>query len=128
MKKIVLVLLLFFVACSNSEDAREPHITTISSLQAQELIALGDVLILDVRTAAEFAEGHIYSAILLPYDVVGTYSPEILTDKTQTILVYCRAGRRSLIAAEKLQELGFAVIYNLDGGLNSWCGPLEMLR
>lgn len=80
-------------------------------------------VILDVRTAQEFASGHIPGAVLLPNETIGTEDIPLLPDKDQLILVYCRSGNRSKQAAEKLAQLGYTNIVEF-GGINSWTGEI----
>ena len=80
-------------------------------------------IILDVRTQEEYDEGHIPGAILIPYTQIAEKAEEVLTDKDQLILVYCRSGRRSKIAAEALVELGYTNIKEF-GGIIDW--PYEV--
>ena len=82
-------------------------------------------VILDVRTAEEYAAGHIPGAINIPNESIGTSAPPALPDKDQLILVYCRSGRRSKIAAEALVELGYTNIREF-GGIIDW--PYEVER
>lgn len=98
-----------------------------------ELIADSSVVILDVRTAAEFAEGHIQGAILidqgqsdfvekakavLPIDKGGVRDVDNIAEGTR-IAIYCRSGRRSANAAGKLGEVGYKCV-NLKGGIIAW--------
>lgn len=76
-------------------------------------------IILDVRTEEEFAEGHIENAILIPDYEITTKAQEVLKDKTQLILVYCRSGRRSKLAAEALVNLGYTNVKEF-GGIIDW--------
>ncbi|PSV24540.1 rhodanese-like domain-containing protein [Photobacterium kishitanii] len=71
-------------------------------------------VIIDVRTSAEFAAGHLNSAINIPYQQIATIVTRY-QDKTQPILLYCKSGRRAEIAATTLEKLGYTAIYN---GLN----------
>ena len=80
-------------------------------------------VILDVRTAQEFASGHIPGAVLLPNETIGTEDIPLLPDQDQLILVYCRSGNRSKQAAEKLAQLGYTNIVEF-GGINSWTGEI----
>ncbi|MBS5573113.1 MAG: rhodanese-like domain-containing protein [Clostridiales bacterium] len=80
-------------------------------------------IILDVRTEAEFASGHIPGAILIPNETIGTEEILQLPDKDQLILVYCRSGNRSRQAADKLARLGYTNIVEF-GGINSWPGEI----
>jgi phage shock protein E len=77
------------------------------------------VLLIDVRTADEFAAGHIAGSKLLPYDEIIARTSELPKDPKTPIIVYCRSGRRSAIAAETLSGLGFTEIYDL-GGIQDW--------
>ena len=81
-------------------------------------------IILDARRPDEFAEGHIPGAINVPNEEIGTTEPPELPDKSQLILVYCRSGRRSKEASEKLVKLGYTNIVEFGGILN-WKGEIE---
>ena len=76
-------------------------------------------VILDVREQDEYAAGHIPGAILIPYTQIDEKANDTLPDKDQLILVYCRSGRRSKIAAEALVELGYTNIKEF-GGIIDW--------
>ncbi len=78
-----------------------------------------DYVVLDVRTEEEFAEGHIENAVLLPDYEIEVKAETVLTDKEQLILVYCRSGRRSKIASEKLVSLGYTNVKEF-GGIIDW--------
>lgn len=83
-----------------------------------------DYIILDVRRPDEYAEGHIPGAINVPNEEIGTAEIVELPDKAQLILVYCRSGRRSKEAAEKLVKLGYTNIVEF-GGILDWKGEIE---
>jgi phage shock protein E len=70
-------------------------------------------LIIDVRTEAEWDAGHIEGAVLIPYESIGARIGEIAKDKSRRIYVYCRSGRRSKIAKESLEKLGYRDVVNL---------------
>ena len=78
-----------------------------------------DYITLDARTAEEYAEGHIAGALLIPYDEISARAGDELPDKEKLILVYCRSGRRSKIAAETLAELGYTNVKEF-GGIINW--------
>ena len=85
-----------------------------------ELITNPDVILLDVRTADEYAEGHIEGAILIDQkqsDFMEKAKDTLPIDKT--IAVYCRSGRRSANAADKLADIGYKCV-NLKGGILAW--------
>ena len=97
---------------------------TISPSTAMEMMTQSkDIIILDVRTEEEFNEGYIENAILLPYTDIPFQAKKVLPDKEATILIYCRSGRRSAIAAKNLVELGYTNIYDF-GGIIDWPGEI----
>lgn len=81
-------------------------------------------IILDVRRPDEYAEGHIPGAINVPNETIGTAEIPELPDKSQLILVYCRSGRRSKEASEKLVKLGYTNVVEF-GGILDWKGEIE---
>lgn len=81
-------------------------------------------IILDVRTQEEYDEGHIPGAIQISHEEIEARAEQVLTDKDQLILVYCRSGRRSKIAAEALAELGYTNIREF-GGIIDWPYEIE---
>ena len=83
-----------------------------------------DYIILDVRRPDEFAEGHIPGAINVPNEEIGTAEIAELPNKSQLILVYCRSGRRSKEASEKLVKLGYTNIVEF-GGILDYKGEIE---
>ena len=103
-------------------DAQTSEYRRISAVKAQEMMS-EDVIILDVRTQAEFNEGHIPNAILLPYNDIIDKAKTILPDMDQIILVYCRSGRRSELAAKDLIDMGFTSVYDF-GGIIDWTGDV----
>jgi rhodanese-related sulfurtransferase len=110
-----------------SETAAKPSEETavavagqlISVADAKALIGTAGVTLLDVRTQEEYDEAHIDGAVLLPYDSITPSSVGLPADKNATVIVYCRSGRRSAIAAETLIGLGYTKVYDL-GGIQSW--------
>ena len=70
-------------------------------------------LIIDVRTEAEWNRGHLKGAILIPYDHIGEKIQPAVKDKSQRIYLYCRTGRRSQIAKETLNKMGYKDVVNL---------------
>ncbi|WP_241154289.1 rhodanese-like domain-containing protein [Staphylospora marina] len=102
----------------------------VRELEAKELSARfeqldGDFsLLVDVRTEEEFAEGHIPGAILIPHDQMERRWEEVAAYRDEPVLLICRSGRRSLMAAEVLAGRGFAKVYNLKGGMLEWTGPV----
>ncbi len=82
-----------------------------------------EITLLDVRREDEYSQGHIPGAVCVPVETIGAGTEERLPDKERTLLVYCRSGRRSVQAAEKLAALGYADIREF-GGILDWTGPV----
>jgi rhodanese-related sulfurtransferase len=116
MKKILTILLAAIglnTACSQNFDNTDVK-------EFAELISDSSVIILDVRTADEYAEGHIRGAILIDQnksDFVEQVKAKLPTEKI--IAVYCRSGRRSANAASLLAKEGYKLV-NLKGGILAW--------
>lgn len=95
--------------------AINPSYAQLSVETVQEQIAQQQALLLDVRTAGEYAQGHLEQAKLLPYDEISSGISALTEDKNQLIYVYCRSGRRSGIAKQTLESLGFTNVHNIGG-------------
>ncbi len=98
---------------------------TISPADAKKLIGQEGVVLVDVRTQEEYDEGYIAGALLLPVDDVSAKAQTVLPDKNAKIIVYCRSGRRSAIAAKELLAMGYKEVYDL-GGIIDW--PYETVK
>lgn len=81
-------------------------------------------VLVDVRTSEEYEEGHIPGAIHIPHDEMEERFAELNPHKDEKILLICRSGRRSVIAAHVLHSKGFSQLYNLKGGMLEWTGPV----
>ena len=130
------LLLLLIAGCGKAEKQTENNqekeqnmgITSevITPEEAKEIMNQdGSYVILDVREQDEYEEGHIEGALLLPYTEIEKRAGEELTEKDQLILVYCRSGRRSAIAAKSLTEMGYTNIKDF-GGIIDW--PYEVVK
>lgn len=96
----------------------------ISQEEAQKMMDTEkEYIILDVRTPDEYAEGHIPGAICISHDSIPTDDIPELPDKDQLIMVYCRSGRRSKLAAEQLVAQGYTNVVEF-GGINTWSGAI----
>ena len=92
----------------------------ITPEEAKKIMDSGEEhIILDTREQDEFDEGHITGAILIPYTEIENKAEEMIPDKDKLILVYCRSGRRSKIAAENLVKLGYTNVKEF-GGIIDW--------
>lgn len=98
----------------------------ITAAQAKALIDAGNVIILDVRTQEEFDQGHIKDAVLLPDYEIGAKAATVLPDKNAKILVYCRTGRRSALAAKELISMGYTDVLDFGGLETDW--PYETVK
>ena len=127
MKKLIILVLaaLLLTACGQTKEKdREEIYMNISAQEAKVLMDTEkDYIILDVRTQEEYDQGHIPGAIVISHEEITEKAEDVLTDKEQLILVYCRSGRRSKIAAEALVELGYTNIKEF-GGIIDW--PYEV--
>ena len=122
MKKYIFMAL-FAGLCSFLGCSAKGFVSVGAEEFARE-IAKSGVQIVDVRTASEYAEGHIPGAVNI--DVLSSDFSEKITslDKEHTVALYCRSGRRSKSAATEATKQGFKVV-ELDGGVLSWKGRLE---
>lgn len=83
-----------------------------------------DYIIVDAREQSEYDEAHIKGAIVIPYTSIENEAAEKLPDKDQLILVYCRSGRRSKIAAQSLANMGYTNVKEF-GGIIDWQYEIE---
>lgn len=127
MEKIAIPVLLVLALVLTGVTNFAPKTTGYRQVTTEEAVNImqteENYVILDVRTAQEFASGHIPGAALLPNETIGTEDIPLLPDKDQLILVYCRSGNRSKQAAEKLAQLGYTNIVEFSG-INSWTGKI----
>ena len=125
LKKFVLMILSIVLLTSCSSSKNTSGYRQISMNEAVKMMKNEkNYIILDVRRPDEYAEGHIPGAINLPNEEIGASEISELPDKAQLILVYCRSGRRSNEASEKLAKLGYTNIVEF-GGILDWTGEIE---
>ena len=125
MKKFFFILLavIAFAACTT------PEYKTLPMDEFEKAIAQPNVMVVDVRTPEEYAEGHIVGAINIDWKA-GHFAEqaEVLLDKDKTIAVYCIHARRSKFAAEELLKMGYKNVIELQDGLEVWINagkPIE---
>lgn len=124
MKRIILILLTVLLCLTSCSTEEKMIYHQISQEEAKQMMARDDGhIIVDVRRQDEYDAGHIPGAILIPNESIGTERPEQLSDKNQIILIYCRSGRRSKEAAQKLANIGYTNIYEF-GGIIDWTGEI----
>ncbi len=116
--------LVLVIATAMASACAGSRVSDVSVGQAQELIqkqsGKSDFVILDVRTPAEFREGHIEGAVLLDISAPDFEKRLSALDRGKTYLVYCRTGNRSLRAVQAMERLGFRSIYHMNQGIVGW--------
>ena len=123
MKKILLLLIILMMTmsgCGTSNGYK--HLSVDEAAQIMKTDK--SVLILDVRTLAEYEKKHIPGAVLLPLEELRKGNFESLKDKNQKILIYCWTGRRAEESASILAEHGYKEVFEF-GGLVDWKGEQE---
>ena len=122
------VILILIITCtailygctSGGENKMKNSYEQITPAEAKEIMDERDgYVILDVRTQEEYDEAHIDGAILIPDYEIADKAESVLKDKEQLILVYCRSGRRSKLAASELVSLGYTNVKEF-GGIIDW--------
>lgn len=119
---VVVVSFLSIVGCAQVQSRPEKKATyqTISVETAKKRLDIEKgIVLLDVRTVAEYTEKRIPGSVLIPVDDIKTKATEKLKDKNAAIFVYCRSGSRSSIASQALADMNYTNVYNL-GGINNW--------
>ena len=117
---MVLALTFPFAIAGCSSDGGSATYEQISGAEAKALMGRASgYVIIDARTQEEYDQGHIPGAILIPEYEIADRAENELPDKNQLLLVYCRSGRRSKIAAEELVKLGYTNVKEF-GGIIDW--------
>ncbi|MBS3952764.1 MAG: MBL fold metallo-hydrolase [Methylomicrobium sp.] len=103
-------------------DSAKQQITEINVEKSKQLIAEGNVVIIDTREESEYAVGHLDNALPIPRGLLEFKigSQPDLADKSKPVLVYCRSGNRSALAALTLQNLGYKNVLSMAGGYEAW--------
>lgn len=134
MKKIILIIIILtiiiigVVCIMNKKEKIIENEVIIKHVSMNDIVQIMEenenYIILDVRTQAEYNQGHIPNAICIPNETIDENVVNKLLDKNQMILVYCRSGNRSKQAAEKLKKLGYTNLIEF-GGIIDWKGEIE---
>lgn len=113
---VVVGLLVTFSACNQQSPAN-----VLAPAAYAEMMQNESGVLLDVRTAEEYAEAHLEGAIQLDYYETESFSAALDDmDKSKTYYIYCRSGSRSSTAQNMMVAKGFEKVYNLDGGILAW--------
>lgn len=124
MLKRMILLVICAVLSVGCREAGQAQYTSVSQQEALEMMAEEDnYIILDVRTAEEYAQGHIPGAVNIANESITDTMPAGLEDLNQLIFVYCRSGSRSKDAAAKLAAIGYTNIIEI-GGISTWPGKV----
>jgi rhodanese-related sulfurtransferase len=123
--KLNLLLILININCNFSKDQTTKDVShtaiNLNTSQAKAIISSdSNLIILDVRTPEEYADGKIANAINIDVKDESFKSKVTKLNKSKSYLVYCKAGSRSANAVSIMQELGFTKIYNLTNGYDEW--------
>ncbi|MBB6445146.1 rhodanese-like domain-containing protein [Bacillus benzoevorans] len=124
---LIVCSMLMLAACgsavTSSENSDGKLYEDVNVKHAKELIDKNEVVVIDVRTEAEYKEGHIPNATLIPEDEIDNRMEDL--DKDTSYLMVCRSGNRSSNASEMLAKSGFTHIKNMKGGMNEWTYEIE---
>ena len=126
-RKILAVLLLWCGGGLLAYGQVDSGVGTVESQALAARIASGDApLMLDVRSPAEYAEGHLPGAINIPYDELAGRLDELGAERSAEVVVYCRSGRRASLAESVLVESGFSNVLDLNGHWLGWSGAVSI--
>lgn len=121
---VFIIGILLLTACAKTAGAsadtgNEKGYQVIKADEAKKMMDAGNVTVVDVRRADEFAAGHIPGAVNVPNESIGTEKPKELPDTGAALLIYCRTGIRAADASGKLVKAGYTKVYDM-GGIVDW--------
>jgi len=120
LKVIAVILFTIISVISYAFGSGSGQYKNISPQEAKRQLDSGNnIILLDVRTPAEYFETHIPNSILISVDMIDKEAMTRIPNKDTTIFVYCRSGRRSVTASVALVKMGYTSVYNL-GGIIDW--------
>jgi rhodanese-related sulfurtransferase len=114
------------------QDFVQEALTRVREIQPEDLLqklrAAEGMIVVDVREGEEYARGHLPGALWIPRGVIEGQAPQMIRDRGAELVLYCGSGMRSALAADVLQQMGFANVRSLAGGFRDWAqigGPVE---
>tara|TARA_R110000744_G_scaffold178292_2_gene297228 strand:- start:219 stop:608 length:390 start_codon:yes stop_codon:yes gene_type:complete len=116
-KSSVIILL---SVCSLFTFAEQTKTISQQALLTLMAAPVSQTLVLDVRSAEEFAAGHIKGAINISHEQINDNLSKIIAFKDQTVVVHCRSGRRAVSAENDLRAAGFSDLRHLEGDIKGW--------
>ena len=121
MKKIIVLFLVLGLSSCKSQEKKEVSFIDVNVEEFQNMIEKNGAQLIDVRTPAEYENGHIKNALLIDY-MSNDFKDKAFKglDKTKPVLVYCASGGRSAKSAKMYKDAGFEKVYNLLGGFRAW--------
>ncbi|QUH24566.1 rhodanese-like domain-containing protein [Serpentinicella alkaliphila] len=122
---IVIVVIIIAIAYKFLSNVKQESNHMITAKQVQEKLNKNEnFTLLDVRTKEEYEQGRIPGSVLLPLDELEKKSDQLLADKNEEIIIYCRSGARSDTARKLLVDKGYKKVYDL-GGIIDWPYEIE---
>lgn len=121
-KYIVLLIVLLAVSTGCQYGNASQGGFSMTTEEALSLWQAGEAVIIDVRTPKEYQEGHIPDVLLIPLDQLENRLEEVPQDRQ--VLLICHSGRRSAIGTNWLRSKGLERVYNIEGGMLAWHGPV----
>ena len=115
MKKILVVLICMLLLCGCGNKEEEVEVAKVNKISCNYINTVKNAVLIDVRTAEEFNEGHLDNAINVSSTVIKFNIKAHVTDLETPIIVYCRSGRRSAESADILVNLGYKNVYDMSG-------------
>ncbi len=122
-KILIITLILLVVVVGVIWKTQQPDSGSYEKITAEAAFSMmkerQDLIVVDVRTPGEYAEGHIQGAINVPLQSIEAGDLSLVPDKDQTLLIYCRSGSRSASASKSLVKQGYTSVYDF-GGIINW--------
>ncbi len=120
MKVRIISILVVLISLTSCIKKQVEGVEVVDVVAYEKLLKQPEVQLIDVRTPDEFSEGHLENAKNINVMADDFDAQVAALDKTKPVMVYCRSGARSARASERLKELGFTSITDLDGGITNW--------